>query len=73
MTFVTALHTLFPKWGVRGMNVVSLIKMITLVFIVVTGWVVLAGGIPKIQDPHASFRDAFQGTTDSGYHWATAL
>jgi hypothetical protein len=55
------------------MNIVSLIKMFTLVFIVVTGWVVLAGGIPKIEDPHASFRDAFQGTTDSGYHWATAL
>jgi hypothetical protein len=55
------------------MNVVSLIKMFTLVFIVITGWIVLAGGISGIQDPHASFRDAFQGTSGSGYHWATAL
>lgn len=73
ISFITALHTVFPKWGVRGMNLVGLIKVITLVFIVVTGWIVLAGGVTKIHDPHASFRDPFRGTSRSGHQWATAL
>lgn len=55
------------------MNVVSLIKIGTLIIIAIAGWVVLGGGVAKIEDPHASFRNAFRGTSRSGYHWATAL
>lgn len=56
------------------MNGIGLIKIFTLTFIVVTGWAVLGGGVSdRIPDPHASFRNAFAGSSGSGYEWATAL
>lgn len=73
IVFVTCLHTFFPTWGVRGMNVIGLIKIFVLLFIIVTGWVVLGGGVSKVHDPHASFRNAFAGSSHSGYFYATAL
>ncbi|KAL1634102.1 low-affinity methionine permease [Diplodia intermedia] len=73
ITFVTALHTFLPKLGVRGMNFIVLIKIFTLLFIVVTGWVVLSGGAPRVSDPHASFRHAFAGSATSSNLYATAL
>ena len=54
------------------MNYITLIKIITLLFIVVTGWVVLGGGT-RVKDPHASFRNAFAGSSHSGNQYATAL
>jgi amino acid transporter len=73
IVFVTLLHTFFPGAGVRTMNVVGLIKIFTLLFIIVTGWVILGGGVKSIPDPHASFRDAFKGSATSGNLYATAL
>lgn len=73
IVFVTCLHTFLPNWGVRGMNVIGLIKIFVLLFIVVTGWVVLGGGVSKIPDPHASFRNGFAGSAHDGYSYATAL
>ncbi|EME88719.1 uncharacterized protein MYCFIDRAFT_185287 [Pseudocercospora fijiensis CIRAD86] len=73
ISFITALHIFFPMWGVRGMNIVSSVKVITLISIVVTGCIVLAGGVSSIEDPHASFRHAFRGTSRSSHQWATAL
>ncbi|KAB2572130.1 High affinity methionine permease [Lasiodiplodia theobromae] len=73
ITFVTVLHTFLPKLGVRGMNFIGLIKIFTLLFIVITGWVVLSGGAPRVSDPHASFRHAFEGSATSGNLYATAL
>jgi amino acid transporter len=70
---VTLLHTFLPNWGVRGMNGIGVIKVVTLLFIVVTGWVVLGGGAPRVKDPHASFRDAFAGSAHSSNLYATAL
>jgi hypothetical protein len=55
------------------MNGIGLIKIFTLLFIVVTGWVVLGGGVKRISDPQASFRDAFNGSATSGNLYATAL
>lgn len=71
--FVTFLHTFFPGAGVRAMNVIGLIKIFTLLFIVVTGWVILGHGVKAIPDPTASFRDAFRGSATSGNLYATAL
>lgn len=73
LTFITMIHVCFPKYGVRGMNVIGLVKMGTLLFVVVTGWVVLAGGFKSVPDPHASFRNAFAGSSTSGNQYATAL
>ncbi|KAJ9245058.1 hypothetical protein DTO169E5_925 [Paecilomyces variotii] len=73
IVFVTLLHTFLPKLGVRGMNFITTVKIITLLFIVVTGWVVLSGRVHRVQDPHASFRNAFAGSVHSGNVYATAL
>jgi amino acid transporter len=54
------------------MNIIAIIKLLTLSFIVVTGWVVLGGGT-KVKDPRASFRNSFAGTSGSGFEWATGL
>jgi amino acid transporter len=73
IVFVTMIHTFTPKAGVFLMNIIGSIKIIILLFIVVTGWVVLGGGIKAIPDPHASFRDAFSGSVNSGNLYASAL
>ncbi|QKX60187.1 uncharacterized protein TRUGW13939_07330 [Talaromyces rugulosus] len=70
---VTLLHTFLPNWGVRGMNVIGVIKIVILLFIVITGWVVLGGGVSSVPDPHANFRNAFAGSATSGNLYATAL
>ncbi|KAI0823463.1 amino acid transporter [Trametes gibbosa] len=69
--FVTILHGLTPRLGVWVMNGLSLFKIIILVFIVITGWVVLSGKT-HIEDPHANFRDAFAGSSHSSNDYATA-
>ncbi len=73
ITFVTLLHTFLPKWGVRLMNLLGSIKVIVLLFIVVTGWVVLSGKVDDIRDPRASFRNPFAGSAESSNPYATAL
>lgn len=55
------------------MNFFTILKLILLIFIVVTGWVVLGGGVSKVPDPHASFHNAFEGSAKSGNPYATAL
>ncbi|KAK7535397.1 high affinity methionine permease [Phyllosticta citribraziliensis] len=73
ISFVTVLHTFFPGTGVKGMNVIGLIKIFTLCFIVVTGWAVLGGSSSKIPDPYANFHNSFAGSATSGNLYATAL
>lgn len=69
---VTCIHSFVPKMGVWIMNGLGSIKVIILLFIVVSGWVVLGGGT-KVKDPHASFRNGFAGSSHSSYAYATAL
>ncbi|KAI0063740.1 high affinity methionine permease [Artomyces pyxidatus] len=69
--FVTLLHGLTPRLGVYLMNILSVIKIVILVFIVITGWVVLSGKT-RIKDPHANFHDAFAGSSHSSNDYATA-
>ncbi|KAJ7913549.1 amino acid transporter [Mycena leptocephala] len=69
--FVTLLHGLTPKLGILVMNALSLFKIVILLVIVITGWVVLSGKT-HIQDPHVNFRDAFAGSSHSSNDYATA-
>lgn len=56
------------------MNALVVIKIVVLVFIVVTGWAVLGGTTKdRIPHPEANFHNAFAGTSGSGYEWAIAL
>ncbi|EIW82051.1 amino acid transporter [Coniophora puteana RWD-64-598 SS2] len=70
--FVTLVHGLTPRAGVVLMNALSIFKIVILVFVVVTGWVVL-GGHTRIADPHANFRNAFAGSSNSSNDYATAM
>ncbi|KAJ6583989.1 amino acid transporter [Mycena vulgaris] len=69
--FVTLLHGLTPKLGILVMNALSLFKIVILLIIVITGWVVLSGRT-HIKDPHVNFRDAFAGSSTSSNDYATA-
>ncbi|KAH8115358.1 high affinity methionine permease [Phellopilus nigrolimitatus] len=69
--FVTAVHGFTPRMGLYLMNSLSIFKVFILVFIIVTGWVVL-GGHTSIKDPHANFRNAFAGSSHSSSDYATA-
>ncbi|KAF8179715.1 amino acid/polyamine transporter I [Mycena galopus ATCC 62051] len=60
------------KWSLRLVNLVGFLKTLTLVFISITGFVVL-GGKTRVHDPHANFHDSFQGSTHSGNAIANAL
>ena len=55
------------------MNFFTVLKTVLLLFIVITGLVVLAGGAPRVKDPHASFRNAFANSATTGNPYATAL
>ncbi|KAF8889843.1 amino acid transporter [Infundibulicybe gibba] len=72
MVFVTLLQGFAPKVGVWAMNALSLFKIFILLFIVITGWVVLASGT-RVQDPHVNFRNAFEGSSKSSNDYATAM
>ncbi|OSD05039.1 amino acid transporter [Trametes coccinea BRFM310] len=69
--FVTLLHGLTPRLGVWVMNGLSVFKIVILLFVVVSGWVVLSGHT-RVQDPHANFRNAFAGSSHSSNDYATA-
>jgi len=71
--FATCIHTFTPNAGVGLMNVLVAIKLSILIFITITGFVVLAGGAKSVPNPHASFRNAFAGSVTSGGPYATAL
>jgi amino acid transporter len=73
IVFITLLHTFLPNWGVRGMNVLGVYKIILLLFIVITGWVVLSGRVSHIPDPYASFHNSFEGSATSSNPYAIAL
>ncbi|PPR00317.1 hypothetical protein CVT24_004604 [Panaeolus cyanescens] len=71
IVFVTVLHGLTPRFGIWLMNALSMFKVIILLFVVVSGWVVLSGKT-HIKDPHLNFKDAFAGSSHSGNDYATA-
>ncbi|RHZ67341.1 high affinity methionine permease [Aspergillus thermomutatus] len=58
------------KWSLRFANAIGFVKLVTLVFIAITGLVVL-GGHTKIEDPKANFRDAFAGSSSASVYGAT--
>lgn len=62
-------HTRIGYWVSNGIGIV---KLITLVFVAITGLVVL-GGHTRVENPTANFHDAFAGTTSSGYGVVNAL
>ncbi|KAJ5781295.1 hypothetical protein N7457_006455 [Penicillium paradoxum] len=58
------------RWSLRLANAIGLVKLITLIFIAITGLVVL-GGHTSVKDPKANFRNAFEGTGAATAYGAT--
>ncbi|KAL4928866.1 high affinity methionine permease [Aspergillus undulatus] len=71
ITAAFLIHGFALKWGLRLQNFLGIIKLIIVLIIVVTGWVALAGHT-RIETPD-NFRNAFEGTTGSGYGIVMAL
>ncbi|KAL4784854.1 amino acid/polyamine transporter I [Aspergillus varians] len=71
ITAAFLIHAFALKWGLLLQNFLGVVKLIIIVFVVVTGWVALAGHT-KIEKPH-NFTNAFEGTTGSGYGIVMAL
>jgi amino acid transporter len=58
------------RWSLRLANAIGVIKLVTLIFISITGLVVL-GGHTSVQNPTANFHHAFAGTSDATAYGAT--
>ncbi|KID93095.1 high affinity methionine permease [Metarhizium guizhouense ARSEF 977] len=56
-----------------GINLFTILRVVLMLLVVVTGWVVLGGGVSTVGDPRASFRNAFATSATSGNPYATAL
>ncbi|BCS23659.1 uncharacterized protein APUU_40103A [Aspergillus puulaauensis] len=69
-TLALVFHTKYAYWF---SNAVGIVKICTLLFIILTGFVVL-GGNTKVENPTANFHDAWSGSsTASAYGFTTAL
>ncbi|KAF4126071.1 Amino acid permease [Geosmithia morbida] len=66
ITFSVALHAVLPKWGIRLVNVLGVFKVVTLLFIVFSGFAALAGRGKDVPEPRANFRHAFDIDYDIG-------
>ncbi|ATY65620.1 high affinity methionine permease [Cordyceps militaris] len=63
-------HNRYSLWAV---NLLGAFKIATLIFISITGFVVLGGGVSRITDPGVNFNNAFAGTTSNGNDLSSAL
>ncbi|KAG1736583.1 amino acid/polyamine transporter I [Suillus lakei] len=71
-TVGVAFVALSTKWSLRAVNFLTGLKVLSLVFLVFTGALVL-GGFTHIRDPFANFRSPFSGSTTNPNSLATAL
>ncbi|KAF2227757.1 high affinity methionine permease [Elsinoe ampelina] len=71
-TFLAFLCLISTKWSMRLMNLISAVKLIILLFIVITGFVVLGGGT-SVAEPRANFQNSFDGITNNGNDLVNAL
>lgn len=61
------------KYAYWFQNAIGVVKVLTLIFIIITGFVVLGGHTP-VEDPKVNFRNAFEGTgSASAYGLTNAL
>ncbi|KAG8905986.1 hypothetical protein FRB99_007843 [Tulasnella sp. 403] len=63
---------LSTRWSLRLSNVFSVVKVIAVLFVVVVGWVVLAGGT-KVEGARSHFKQPFKGTNSNPNDLASAL
>ncbi|KAJ4183515.1 hypothetical protein NW755_009550 [Fusarium falciforme] len=61
------------KWSLWASNFIGALKLLTLLFISITGLVVLGGNVKSIPNPTTNFYNAFEGATPNGNDLASAL
>ncbi|KAH7929614.1 amino acid transporter [Leucogyrophana mollusca] len=71
-TFSVAVVGISTKWSLRAVNFLTGLKVISLIFLVATGALVLLGAT-RITDPYSNFRSPFSGSTSNPNSLATAL
>jgi hypothetical protein len=71
-TFLAIICLISTRWSMRLMNLISAVKLIILLFIVVTGFVVLGGGT-SVENPRQNFQNSFEGVTSNGHDIVNAL
>ncbi|KAJ6787466.1 hypothetical protein PWT90_10708 [Aphanocladium album] len=69
-TICVIVHNRYSLWAV---NFFGALKIATLIFISITGFVVLGGKVSRVADPGVNFTNAFQGTTNNGNDLSSAL
>lgn len=72
LTFSCLCIAVSTNWSLRLQNILGFIKIVFMCFLVILGWVVL-GGHTKVEDPHASFRNVWEGTTTDGNKIANSI
>lgn len=74
IVFCFLVNGLHVKSGLILANILGVFKLGIVIFISITGWVALGGGIKNktYHDPH-NFKDSFKGTDPSGYGVVNAL
>ncbi|KAH8726971.1 amino acid permease-domain-containing protein [Phaeosphaeriaceae sp. PMI808] len=71
-TFLSLLCLFSTRWSMILTNVIAMVKLIILLFIVITGFVVLGGGT-SIKNPQQNFRNSFGSITNNGNDIVSAL
>ncbi|CAM0142901.1 hypothetical protein VKS41_002524 [Umbelopsis sp. WA50703] len=71
ITLICILHSVSVKWGIRTTDILTLLKIIVLVIVAITGIVAAAGGTSA--PPTHAFTNAFEGTRSDGNGYAVAL
>ncbi|KAL3427217.1 high-affinity methionine permease [Phlyctema vagabunda] len=61
------------KYSLYLSNGIGVLKVLTLIFISLTGLVVLGGNVDRVPDPKANFRNAFEGTSNNAYGLTNAI
>lgn len=61
------------RWTLRLSNTLGVLKLVTLLLIIIPGFVALGGGYKAVPDPKANFRNAFDGASNNGYQLSNAL
>ncbi|BEJ14494.1 hypothetical protein CspHIS471_0402610 [Cutaneotrichosporon sp. HIS471] len=72
VTIISIIIILNTNMSLKILNIVGTIKLLTLIFIAITGFAVLGGHTP-VAKPTANFHNSFDGTTSDPYGISNAL
>lgn len=72
LTFAALMSAFNTRWTLRLSNLLGFVKVVFMLFIIISGFVVLGGGT-RVSDPHSIFKNAWEGTTTDGNAISNAI